>query len=151
MIDYDILLPDPDYNKALDQLNEALESLYVESWVADKQEAYGKPFNMNLASFVQMWVNSALKIFLARDNGKVVGFMVGMVFRPLPYDASVFQVEDWYSKDPAVVKGLFDYAMQAVKFIGCDEIWVADRADREPLVTGWKEANRFMFHRYVRS
>ncbi len=153
MIDYDILMPDSDYNKALETLSDVLSDIYTESWVKDKQATYGKPFNMNLATFAQLWFNSALKIFIASDNGKTVGFMVGMVFRPLPYDASVFQIEDWYSADPTVVKGLFDYAVQAIRFIGCDEIWIADRADREPVINSaiWKEHNRFLFRRYTRS
>lgn len=153
MVDYDILMPDKDYNVALDALNEALGTIYAESWAKDKQDTYGKPFNMNLATFAQLWFDSALKIFVAREDGKVVGFMVGMVFRPLPYDASVFQIEDWYSTRGDVVRGLFDYAVQAIRFIGCDEIWIADRADREPVIDSpvWKEHNRFLFRRYTRS
>lgn len=153
MVDYDILMPESDYNKALDTLSATLGDIYAESWVKDKQETYGKTFNMNLATFAQLWFNSALKIFVATENGNTVGFMVGMVFRPLPYDASVFQIEDWYSSRQDVVKGLFDYAQNAIRFIGCDEVWIADRADREPMInsSAWKENNRFLFRRYVRA
>lgn len=152
MITYDIFEPDSDYNKALDNLSEQVGSLYAESWAKDKQETYGKPFNMNIAAFAQMWFNHSLKLLVAKDGDSVVGFLVGMVFRPLPYDAMVFQVEDWYSSVPEAEKGLFEYMEKAIRFIGCDEIWIADKADRDVPVGSdtWKEANRFLFRRYTR-
>lgn len=153
MITYDILEPDADYNKALDSLSEQVGALYAESWAKDKQETYKKPFSMNIAAFAQMWFSHALKLLVAKEDGKAIGFLVGMVFRPLPYDATVFQVEDWYALKEEAERGLFDYMEKAVRFIGVDEIWVADKADREPKVKSsvWKEENKFLFRRYVRS
>lgn len=152
MVTYDILEPSSDYNASLDGLYKYLGSIYAESWHEDKEGTYNKPFSLNIAAFARMWFDHALKIFIAMEDGEVVGFLVGMVFRPLPYEATVFQVEDWYSTREDVVAGLFDYAENAIRFIGCDELWVADRADREPPVAGkiWKLTNTFRFYRYVR-
>lgn len=152
MITYDILEPSSDYNASLDGLSKYIGKIYAESWAHDKQETYKKPFDLNIAAFARMWFDHSLKIFLAMEGEEVQGFLVGIVFRPLPYNATVFQVEDWYSESVAVVKGLFEYAQNAIRFIGCDELWVADRADREPLISGgiWKLANTFRLHRYVR-
>lgn len=152
MITYDILEPSSDYNASLDGLSKYIGKIYAESWAHDKQDTYKKPFDLNIAAFARMWFNHSLKIFIAMDGGEVQGFLVGMVFRPLPYEATVFQVEDWYSESESVVRGLFDYAQNAIRFIGCDELWVADRADREPPLNGktWNLSNTFRFYRYVR-
>ena len=80
-------------------------------------------------------------------------FLIGMVFRPLPYEASVFQIEDWYTRgDEALKKQLFDFVVNAIRFIGCDEIWVADHEGKAPdLGMRWKEKNTFHLRRYVKN
>lgn len=152
MITYDILEPSSDYNASLDGLSKYLGKIYMDSWNAEKRDVYKKPFDLNIAAFAQMWFHHSLKVFLAMEGDEVQGFLVGIVFRPLPYEATVFQVEDWYSESESVVKGLFEYAQNAIRFIGCDELWVADKADREPPINGtmWKRANTFQFFRFVR-
>ena len=150
----DLLEPVSDVNESLKELTEELGSLYAESWRVDKQDDYGKPFSLNAAVFAQLWLSKGLKIFVARDSDdNMVGLLLGMVFRPLPYEASVFQFEDWYAKPghEGAVKELFEFAANAVRFIGCDELWVADKADREPPIAGrWKETNTYKFHRYTK-
>lgn len=72
-------------------------------------------------------------------------------FRPLPYEASVFKVEDWYTRgDTRLEEALFAHAAQAIRYIGCDELWVADDAgDRIPPVpVAWVEENKFTLRRY---
>lgn len=149
---YDLLEPNTDRNKAIDDLTAAIGMLYAESWNRDKESTYRKPFSLNFAAFTQLWFSSALKLFVAYDDDKPVGFLIGMVFRPLPYDASVFQVEDWYSAGiDELERGLFDYAMHALRFIGCDEVWVADKVDRSPAaMKGWRESNTFLYHRFIK-
>lgn len=149
---YDILEPDSDRNKAIDDLSAALGTLYVDSWSRDKEPEYHKPFSLNVAAFAQLWFMQSLRLFIAYDDDKPVGFLIGMVFRPLPYEASVFQVEDWYASGiDEVERGLFDFATSAVRFMGCDEVWVADRVDRDPKpMKGWREANTFKYHRFTK-
>lgn len=153
MVTYDILEPGADINASIDNLSNTIGVLYAESWATDKEPDYKKPFNLNFAAFVQMWLNSSLKLFVAREGNEIKGYLIGMVFRPLPYDASVFQIEDWYAKgDAAIEQGLFDFAINALRFIGCDEILIADRADRKPLIrsVGWKESNTYLYHRFIK-
>lgn len=151
---FDILEPTENFDESLDALTNALGKLYLESWEADKKDIYKRPFNLNIPTFAHLWFSKSLKLFMAYEEGtnNPVGFAIGMVFRPLPYEANVFQFEDWYTgNDKKMEKELFEYVTNAIRFIGCDEIWVADRADRVPLVSGgWKEANTFMFHRYLK-
>lgn len=99
-----------------------------------------------------MWYAKTLKIFIAYDERhEPVGYLIGMVFRPLPYEASVFKVEDWYTRgDTRLEEALFAHAAQAIRYIGCDELWVADDAgDRIPPVpVAWVEENKFTLRRY---
>ena len=149
---YDLLEPATDRNKAIDDLTAAIGTLYAESWNRDKEAEYKRPFALNIAAFTNLWFGGALKLFMAYDDDKPIGFLVGMVFRPLPYEASVFQVEDWYSAGISEVEqGLFDCAVNAIRFIGCSEIWVADKIDRNPkAMNGWKETNTFQYHRFTK-
>ncbi len=151
--EYDILEPTSDLNESMDMLNLQLAELYAKSWNADKKEVYDKPFSLNIQAFVQMWFSKTLKIFIAYRDRKPVGFLLGMVFRPMPYEASVFQVEDWYTGgDRTMEAGLFEYVLQAVRFIGCDEIWLANKIDHEVALppARWHEANTFHLRRFVR-
>lgn len=149
---YDILEPTTDRNKALDDFSAAMGTLYLESWNRDKEPLYHKPFSLNIAAFAQLWFTQTLKLFIAYDGDKPVGFLVGMVFRPLPYEANVFQIEDWYGSGiDEVERGLFDFATSAIRFMGCDELWLADRADREPSpMKGWKVENTFRYYRFTK-
>ena len=63
----DILEPDSDINVALDDLTREFAPLYTASWVNEKQRIYGKPFDMNVQTFAQLWFTKALKIFMAWD------------------------------------------------------------------------------------
>lgn len=153
----DILEPDKDLNKAVDQLANTLGVLYRRSWDEDKRAAYNdKPFNLNIGAFTQMWTMGTIKIFVAykRSDNKPIGFLVGMTFRPLPYDANVFQIEDWFvDKDcrEEAEPMLFSHAVQAVRYIGCNEIWSsANTEGRAPELPGWKVANCFNRYRYMK-
>lgn len=149
---YDMLEPSENLDQSLEKLGNNLASLYHESWEADKRQNYNKPFNLNINAFAQMWFNGHLRIFMAYDEKKEpVGFLIGMAFRPLPYEANVFQIEDWFTRhDMTVEKGLFEYVEQAIRFIGCDEVWCADKSGRMPPFQRWKEANTFQLRRYLK-
>lgn len=154
----DILEPDKDLNKAVDQLADTLGVLYRRSWDDDKRQAYNdKPFNLNIGAFAQMWNMGTIRIFVAYDQAtrKSVGFLIGMIFRPLPYDANVFQIEDWYALPDCrdeVEPMLFDHVAQAVRYIGCNEVWSsADNDGRAPAIAGWKTANCFNRYRYIKA
>ena len=151
----DIFEPTSDANASLEQLAEKFSGLYGEAWDKDKRAYYSRPFEPNIPAFARMWLDKTLKLFMAydRDTGKSVGYLVGMVFRPLPYQASVFQIEDWYHGGNLIVgSALFDYMKQALRFLGCDEIWITDLPGRLPdLVDAtWKQHNTFTMHRYVK-
>lgn len=155
MFTYDLLEPSTDLNEALDTLTTAFAPLYTDSWVKEKAPLKGNPpFDMNVNTFVNMWFSKAMKIVMAYEDGTPVGYLMGMVFRPLPYRATVFQVEDWYaSKDRTQVIGeLFHYTQNALRFIGVDELWVSHGPNEwvPPLAGGWAKTGSTITDCYKR-
>ena len=126
----DILEPDKDINIALDDLTREFAPLYTASWVNEKQRIYGKPFDMNVQTFAQLWFTKALKIFMAWDeHDKPVGYLIGIPFRPLAYMEN------------------------AVRFMGCDEVWISlgEHEHAPNLSIRWREASRTTQIRYTNS
>lgn len=154
----DILEPAKDLDASLERLSSTVGVLYRDCWNATKRERYGdKPFDLNINAFVNMWFSNALKLFIAYDatTKKPVGFLAGLVLRPLPYNANVFQIEEYYALgglEDRVEPLLIDHAVQAMKFIGTDEVWISrDSAGKSPkLPEQWKLANEFVLFRYTK-
>lgn len=153
----EFLEPDKDLNVALDRLAATVGALYRDCWNNTKRDTYSQPFNMNIQAFTSMWFSKALKIFVAYDavTRVPVGFLAGMVFRPIPYEANVFQIEEYYAMgglEDKVEPLLIDHAAQAMKYLGTDEVWVSrDSKGIAPrLPAGWKLSNEFTLYRYVK-
>ncbi|MBD5584550.1 MAG: hypothetical protein HDQ88_05665 [Clostridia bacterium] len=151
---YELLEPARNLDEALDTLTKVFAPLYTQSWVKEKAAAHeDAPFDMNVGVFANMWFSKALKLIIAYDGEHPVGYLMGMVFRPLPYQAQVFQIEDWYADGKQdVADGLFNYAREAAKFLGTDEIWVS-HSEKElyPLLGGdWQITGKTVIDRYVR-
>lgn len=142
--------PSGDVDKSLQDLAQTFAPLYGKAWVKDKQEHYeGKAFDPNIAALARMWLDKVYKIFIAYDGQEAVGYLTGTVFRPLPYQASVFQIDDWFGPE----SDLIDYMKTAIRFIGCDEIWVTDLPDRVPNLgdSRWKTGGTFTMKRWVKA
>lgn len=151
MFTYDMLEPVADLNASLTRLTEVFAPLHAESWSKEKSLAHpGKAYDMNVGVFANMWFSRALRIFIAYKDGKADGYLVGMLFRPLTHQSQVFQVEDWYTRSPDTVAGLFDYAQQALRFIGIDELWLLHgEHDYTPtLGDQWKHKGRAVIDKY---
>lgn len=153
---YDTLDPLPDLNVSLEILTNTFAPLYTECWVQDKAPSRGNPpFDMNVNVFAQMWFSKAMRIFMAYDDaGQPAGYLIGMAFRPLTHQASIFQVEDWYAKnhDHTVVNGLFEFMQTAVKFMGVDELWISHSQHEmiPSLQNVWKQRGATIIDRYVK-
>lgn len=154
----DILEPSKDLNVAVDQLGTKIGGLYSEAWNKHMRPKYSnKPFNLHASVFVNMWLAGGLKVFVVYDqqDNSPVGFLIGMTFRPLPYEASIFQIEEWYTKDEhkAAEKVLLDHVVSAIRYMSCDEIWTpGDNDGNAPDLGGkWKQSNKFNRYRYTKN
>lgn len=146
----DFIEPSADLNQSLDRLGQTIGVLYQECWDTTKRKLYNKNFNLNIGAFTQMWVAGGLKLFVAYDGSNApVGFLVAIIYRPMSYDGNVFQIEDVYAKEghTDLIQQLLDNAMQAVRFIGCDEVRISGMV---PNLTGWKVQGSDQIYRLVK-
>lgn len=152
-ITYDLFEPGASNDESLDKLTKDFAPLHMRAWQQAKQSFYDKAYDLNVAAFANMWLARVLKIFMAYRDGTPVGYLTGIAFRPLQYQASTFQVEDWFSDNNVEVEeGLFAYMKTAVRFLGCDEILVTN-GKHQPvpeLGEGWTRKNQTVTTRYVR-
>lgn len=151
----DLLEPISDLNSALDTLGNAVGALYQKHWEEEQQKYYNKPFSLNVQAFAQLWFSGDMKIFVARNrsDNKPIGFIAGIVFRPMAYHANVFSVQDWYSGGSRELEtALFDHTSKAIRVLNCDELWVAKPgAGDAPVVPDiWKKQQEFMTIRYTK-
>ena len=152
----DILEPKQDPEESVKLASTVLAPLYQKCWQEEQEPHYGKPFDLHAQLFLDLWFTGGSKIFLARERGgenKPIGFLIGMLFRPIQYNAHVFQIQDWYGGGRAdVEQQLFDHVVNALRFIGCDEVWVGKSMKAAPsLGSGWQLKNTFSINRYVKA
>ena len=153
MYRYDLLEPSSDANESLDRLTSIFAPLYTKSWMDKKAAVLGNPrFDMNVNAFAGMWLSKALRIFIAYEDNTPVGYLMGLAFRPLTHQSSVFHIEDWYAKHDSrvVLCGLFDFAQDALRFMGTDELWVSRSPDAiyPGLRDSWKRKGETIIDKY---
>lgn len=150
---YDLFEPSTNNDESLERLTKEFAPLHMKAWHDSKMPHYGKQYDLNVAAFAAMWLNKSLRIFMAYENTKPVGFLIGFHFRPMQYQATVFQVEDWYTgNNKEMEEGLFDFMYNGLRFMGCDELLITLPPNSEPMNfgPGWKVKNQFAMYRYVR-
>lgn len=151
---YDLFEPSSNNDESLDRLSKEFAPLHMQAWSDSKQKVYGKSYDLNVQAFAQLWLARSLKIFMAYDSEtRAVGYLMGFHFRPMQYQATVFQVEDWFTAgNSEVEEGLFEYMYEGMRFMGVDEVLITVAANEQPIDLGpaWKVANTFKQVRYVR-
>ncbi len=149
----DIVEPGNDLNVALQKLSSEFAAMYGECWEKEKKAHYKKAYSPNIGAIARMWFEKTMKLFFAYDSqtNKPVGYMIGLVFRPLPYESTVFRIEDCYGS-PEAKQALYAYMKQAVRFLGVDEMWVTDAPNLIPDLsdTSWRRDGEFIMHRYIK-
>ena len=150
---YDLFEPSDNNDESLDRLTKEFAPLHMKSWETVKKRYYDKAYNMNVSAFATLWLSRSLKVFMAYEETTPVGYLIGFQFRPMQYQANVFQVEDWYSggnKD--VEEGLFEYMYEGLRFMGIDEVLMTVGTGEQAPVLGpaWQVANTFKQIRYTR-
>lgn len=150
---YDLFEPSNNNDESLERLTREFAPLHMKSWEEVKKRHYNKSYDLNVSAFAALWLNKSLKIFMAYEETRPVGYLIGFHFRPMQYQANVFQVEDWYaSGDKEVEEGLFEYMYEGLRFLGVDEVLMTVGSSETPpdLGPAWKMANTFKQVRYVR-
>lgn len=95
-------------------------------WKTYGEELYGKPINFEMSTFIHGWLSQAAFLLIAYENEKAVGFVIGMKFRPIFYQAHILQLERWYADRDDVVTGMFEYINNILDILGTDEVYVTE-------------------------
>lgn len=152
MITVDLLEPKPnDIEASIKMLQEKVFPLYARGW----NTCISKPeFNPPIQHFVNFWFSGSMKIFCASRDGQPVGILVGTIYRPMQYDASVFGIMDCFimNNSSEVLHALQEQVLQAVKILGCNEIWFDRRYATQPWIfpAGWKKSHEVVTDVYVK-
>lgn len=150
---YDLFEPSANSDESLERLTREFAPLHMRSWEQSKKPHYDRAYDLNVGAFANMWLSKSLKIFMAYEAAKPVGFLMGYLFRPMQYNATTFQVEDWFTgNNQEVEDGLFDYLHTAMRFMGCDELLIMTDLNEPYRDIGpeWHPRNSFKMVRYVR-
>ena len=151
----DILESTDDQNESVDKFVRGIAPLYQKSWAQIKSKYYpGRAFDLNIVAIADMWYKGQLKVFVAMDTDtkELIGFLAGVVYRPLYFDARLFHVQDWYANnDPQMERDLFDYMVKSIRILGCNELWIQEEADLLSVdMTAWELKGQYVMKRFTR-
>lgn len=153
---YDLFLPSMNLDTSLDSLSSKIGAIYQEAWTAEHKALFNdKPFDLHVNLFADLWFGKQLRLFMAYDDTthEPIGFLIGILFRPMQYKAGILQIDDWYTRgDKEVERGLFKYVAEALRYIGCDEAWIVNDKGIPPLVEplgdSWKLTGQHTIQRF---
>ena len=99
MITADILeVPEGDKSAALEAMGRAVAPLMAKAWESDRKFFGDRPFSLNAQAMAQLWLSGDLKLFVAYDERQEpVGYLSGVVYRPLQYETRAFAIQSWWS------------------------------------------------------
>lgn len=143
---YDLLEPTNNPDESIEKLTTIFAPLHTANWVAEKSRFYGDPpYSMNIGTFIALWMNKTMRIFIGYRDMRPAGYVTGILFRPFTHDRRIFQVDDWFAgEDTILLNGMFDYMQNAMRFVGVDEIHInINPYDPMPQMgSQWKEARQ---------
>ena len=146
MITADILeVPEGDKSAALEAMGRAVAPLMAKAWETDRKFFGDRPFSLNAQAMAQLWLSGDLKIFVAYDERQEpVGYLSGVVYRPLQYETRAFAIQSWWAPDDEAKAVLFGTALDAMKFLGVPEAFAVlrDGESLPVLPAKWKESGR---------
>lgn len=138
---YDILETSADPNASVEALTKTFSPLYTAAWTKEKAPQRGVVFDLNIGAFVNLWLAKILRIFVAYDDNNVLqGYLLGIMYRPMTYNAQAFQIIDWYMAEGQSSHGLFDYVYSVLPVMGVDEIEIEQHNEEyfTPPETKWQ-------------
>lgn len=140
-----------DLDSTVRRLSDSFGTLFMEMWEQRKKYYNDKPLELHIAAYMNLLCNGAIKLFILYDQSKTpVGFLSAIMFRPLPYNATVFQIQFVYARGGVEVEQkIINEVLDSVKILGCDEIWM-DYYEDHPLHCGitWRPASDITVRRF---
>lgn len=134
---YKYIDPPQSPEKAIDFLQHTLVPLLHEYWESEGKKIYNCEMYFNVLTFVQIWNMGSMAIIIAYDGDKPAGFMLGVKFTPIMYNANALHTELLYAPTPEIRTGILNYLYTIVRFMDINEVWVRDGGDTPP-PDGWR-------------
>lgn len=153
MVSVHLLEANPnDMDSSIRKLTEEFIPAFTEHWQNGYEEFFEARPSLFIQLFVNMWVHGDLKLVLAKEGVKTVGFFIAMPFRPMEYEARVLNITDfWCNGDIAVQRALSLYAEDMAKLLACNEVWYDGLAKLPPTFSPqWKLMQPQYIYRLVR-
>lgn len=134
-------------------LTDVLMPLYNEYWQTICKPLYDVEFSPKAEAFMSIWATGIGKVLIAYRDDKPVGFLVGTVYRPMQFDATVLHVQDYYcDHDNEVMHSLFTKLDEIARILSCTEIWFekCDHDVRPMINSSWRAKNIIEMTRFTR-
>lgn len=135
-------------DKSIEFMQNTLMPLLIEYWKKQGKSIYNKELNFNIITFVQMWSMGSIVPIIAYEDGKPVGFFIGVRFVPMMYDAVALQAEVWYAPTPEIEQGMFDYLMTIIGFMNINEVRI-ETTDNSPKIS-WRKVTTLTTTRHIK-
>lgn len=148
MIEYRTLKTPDDEAVALVTMQDFM-GLLAEYWHKNGKSVYGKPLALEAQQFAHAWTYGSIIIMMAYEDGKPVGFLMGVMNRAITHDSKMLQIEKWYGKTPEIERGLLNHLYSRLNDLQRTEVVVPeiDGTIFEPL-PNFSEERVFKLHYY---
>jgi hypothetical protein len=116
-VEYELLEPTSNPQKDVEKLAVEFVDILIEFWEKVGKNHFGADkLDVLPLSLAQLWSSRNLRIFMAHEDGKPVGFLMGTHVRPFFYEELVFQVEAYYGRTPEIEAGLLAFVVDKFKY-----------------------------------
>ncbi len=147
---YKYIDPPRGTDKATELFRDTLIPLMHTYWEQRGEKLYGAPFHLNIVPLVQSWMGNSLVLIVAYDDGAPVGFLFGVKFVPMLYNAVVLQAEVFYGPTEEVEKGMITYLSTIIPFMNVNELRVNTLSGGSFSLPGWQSTGDAKMLRYVK-
>jgi ribosomal protein S18 acetylase RimI-like enzyme len=132
----DLAQPEVSYQwELLSSIAGEMWPLFVDSYKESHSEHEDRPLDPNWQEYINLQVQKRLPIITARINGKLVGYIIWIVFSHLHHktekqaSADTYYVKKEYRSGYNIGKEMFDRSDNVLRDMGCKDILVFSRND----------------------
>jgi hypothetical protein len=105
-----IMEPTGSVESDVKQLVEVFPPIFDEFWTARGKDYYRvERAQIDITLLAQTWASRVTRLILVKDEGAVVGFLMGSSIPPFFHLDRMFQVEAVYGRTPEAEQALLDY------------------------------------------
>ena len=117
MVEYSLLNPSGRVEADVKTLAEVFPPIFEEFWNARGREWYRvETARVDAVLLAQLWSTRTSRLFLAKDGGQAVGFLLGSSIPSMFHAERTFQVEALHGRTPEIERGLLEHLAKGFEF-----------------------------------